>query len=77
MMVMDLYFLVYLSAPFQIHASDILDRVSGAHMQGMGVCLTFWRRNYFFNFSAHCIQGVTGGTDQTSGESSLGQTIPI
>jgi len=25
----------------------------------------------------HCIQGVTGGTDQTSGECSLGQTIPI
>ena len=24
-----------------------------------------------------CIQGVTGGTDQTSGECSLGQTIPI
>jgi hypothetical protein len=23
------------------------------------------------------IQGVTGGTDQTSGEYSLGQTIPI
>jgi len=23
------------------------------------------------------IQGVTGGTDQTSGECSLGQTIPI
>ena len=25
----------------------------------------------------NCIQGVTGGTDQTSGECSLGQTIPI
>jgi len=25
----------------------------------------------------HNIQGVTGGTDQTSGECSLGQTIPI
>ena len=24
-----------------------------------------------------CIQGVTGGTDQTSGECSLGHTIPI
>ena len=23
------------------------------------------------------VQGVTGGTDQTSGECSLGQTIPI
>ena len=40
---------------------------------------------YLLNFS-HCksyihiyiyIQGVTGGTDQTSGECSLGQTIPI
>jgi hypothetical protein len=39
-MVMDLYFLVYLSAPYQMHASGILDRVSGARMQGMGVCLT-------------------------------------
>jgi len=27
-------------------------------------------------FHTH-IQGVTGGTDQTSGECSLGQTIPI
>ena len=27
--------------------------------------------------SPHNIQGVTGGTDQTSGECSLGQTIPI
>jgi hypothetical protein len=25
----------------------------------------------------HIIQGVTGGTDQTSGECSLGQTVPI
>ena len=25
----------------------------------------------------HNLQGVTGGTDQTSGECSLGQTIPI
>ena len=28
-------------------------------------------------FLAPIIQGVTGGTDQTSGECSLGQTIPI
>ena len=27
--------------------------------------------------TATYIQGVTGGTDQTSGECSLGQTIPI
>ena len=27
--------------------------------------------------SLQTIQGVTGGTDQTSGECSLGQTIPI
>jgi len=39
-MVMDLYFLVYLNAPYQMHISGILDRVSGARMQGMGVCLT-------------------------------------
>ena len=25
----------------------------------------------------YSVQGVTGGTDQTSGECSLGQTIPI
>ena len=25
----------------------------------------------------YCIQGVTGGKDQTSGECSLGHTIPI
>ena len=29
------------------------------------------------NLLLECIQGVTGGTDQTSGECSLGQTIPI
>jgi hypothetical protein len=28
-------------------------------------------------FTGLHIQGVTGGTDQTSGECSLGQTIPI
>ena len=30
-----------------------------------------------FNRRITYIQGVTGGTDQTSGECSLGQTIPI
>ena len=30
-----------------------------------------------FSFLMMKIQGVTGGTDQTSGECSLGQTIPI
>ena len=30
-------------------------------------------QEHFFD----CIQSVTGGTDQTSGECSLGQTIPI
>ena len=34
------YFLVYLSAPSRMHASGFLDRVSGARMQRMGVCLT-------------------------------------
>ena len=33
--------------------------------------LTFWRRNYLFNFSISCIQGVPGGMCQTSGECSL------
>jgi len=32
MMVMDLYFLVYLSASSQMHASGILDRISGARV---------------------------------------------
>ena len=33
---------------------------------------------YCLNSDAYCnIQGVTGGTDQTSGECSLGHTIPI
>jgi len=31
-----------------------------------------------FSLYLHCfIQGVTGGTDQTSGECSLGHTIPM
>ena len=37
-------------------------------------------QKYMNNFRAPFIfdvQGVTGGTDQTSGECSLGQTIPI
>ena len=34
---------------------------------------TVHRIHQFFKY----IQGVTGGTDQTSGECSLGQTIPI
>ena len=34
--------------------------------------------NILYIVPAHrTIQGVTGGTDQTSGECSLGQTIPI
>lgn len=40
MMVMNLYFLVYLSALSEVHASYILDRVSGTRMQGMGAFLT-------------------------------------
>ena len=35
-----------------------------------GLCVCMW-------FVCARIQGVTGGTDQTSGECSLGQTIPI
>jgi len=31
---------------------------------------------YIYIYTVY-IQGVTGGTDQTSGECSLGQTIPI
>jgi len=31
----------------------------------------------WFTLSWPTIQGVTGGTDQTSGECSLGHTIPI
>ena len=32
---------------------------------------------FFFNSIMLSIQGVTGGTDQTLGECSLGHTIPI
>ena len=32
---------------------------------------------YIYIYIYIYIQGVTGGTDQTSGECSLGQTIPI
>ena len=32
---------------------------------------------YIYIYTYIYIQGVTGGTDQTSGECSLGQTIPI
>ena len=34
-------------------------------------------RQYSLPDQLTVIQGVTGGTDQTSGECSLGQTIPI
>ena len=33
--------------------------------------------NYWAGFMLQNIQGVTGGMEQTSGECSLGQTIPI
>ena len=33
--------------------------------------------NIVINYLLYNIKGVTGGTDQTSGECSLGQTIPI
>ena len=39
-------------------------------------CILFDGENISFDASL-VIQGVTGGTDQTSGECSLGQTIPI
>jgi hypothetical protein len=35
--------------------------------------ITIFKLGFSFNY----IQGVTGGTDQTSGECSLGHTIPI
>ena len=38
-------------------------------------CFTWFLRPS--SVAQNCIQGVTGGTDQTSGECSLGQTIPI
>jgi len=40
-------------------------------------CDLFTHKSVPVIFEPPCIQGVTGGTDQTSGESSLGQTIPI
>jgi len=42
------------------------------------VCVIFYGRIYLISKCPFIyIQGVTGGTDQTSGECSLGQTIPI
>jgi hypothetical protein len=38
-MVVNLYFLAYLSALSEMHASGIRDRGSGTYMQGMGVFL--------------------------------------
>ena len=35
------------------------------------------KQAHLFKTHQQTIQGVTGGTDQTSGECSLGQTIPI
>ena len=35
------------------------------------------RSTFWLHMIGYYIQGVTGGTDQTSGECSLGQTIPI
>ena len=39
----------------------------------MYVCVCIYIYIYIYIY----IQGVTGGMDQTSGECSLGQTIPI
>ena len=43
----------------------------------MYVCMYVCICVYMFMYVYVYIQGVTGGTDQTSGECSLGQTIPI
>ena len=42
----------------------------------MGQAFRYSPENALYIFNQQ-IQGVTGGTDQTSGECSLGQTIPI
>ena len=41
------------------------------------VCVCVYIYIYIYICVCVCIQGVTGGTDQTSGECSLSQTIPI
>jgi len=41
-----------------------------SHVVTVCVCVCVYKQTVY-------IQGVTGGTDQTSGECSLGQTIPI
>jgi hypothetical protein len=38
--------------------------------------VVYWNNSILYT-NCYNIQGVTGGTDQTSGECSLGQTIPI
>jgi len=42
-----------------------------------GICKAVVPHAYIQTHTYIYIQGVTGGTDQTSGECSLGQTIPI
>jgi len=43
------------------------------------ITITFYVPLFYFTANSQniYIQSVTGGTDQTSGECSLGQTIPI
>ena len=50
-----------------------------SHMQaGVLYMLDSWGGGiYIYIYIYIYIQGVTGGMDQTSGECSLGQTIPI
>ena len=53
---------------------------SGLAVQGMHShsAIEHWDRGFETDMGHDIyIQGVTGGTDQTSGECSLGQTIPI
>jgi len=52
-------------------AADIEDKEVRTFLKHI-VLLKWW-----VMFQSINIQGVTGGTDQTSGECSLGQTIPI
>jgi hypothetical protein len=40
-------------------------------------CWLIWSEIHAYDAMGKHIQGVTGGKDQTSGERSLGQSIPI
>ena len=73
-----------LSSTFEIVGSKLIgryDKTSIGFLPGLGIIIICAIFNDLGQYSSRSvalnIQGVTGGTDQTSAECSLGQTIPI